>query len=85
MSGWISGRSEGHTSSVILSEAKDLCTPGQLHRSFAAKDAAQDDKFCCPVSFYCVNSAGRPVSRSMRFAIGGWVENRLPKFIPRNG
>ena len=34
---------------------------------------------------YCVNSAGRPVSRSIRLAIGGWVENRLPKFIPRNG
>src|SRR5206468_1221654 len=28
---------------VILSEAKDLCIPSQLHRSFAAKDAAQDD------------------------------------------
>jgi hypothetical protein len=36
-------------------------------------------------SVYCINSAGRPVRRSMRFAIGGWVENRLPKFIPRNG
>ena len=31
---------------VILSEAKDLCTPRQLHRSFAAKNAAQDDKVC---------------------------------------
>jgi Acyl-CoA dehydrogenase, C-terminal domain len=32
---------------VILSEAKDLCTlpvPFKLHRSFAANDAAQDDK-----------------------------------------
>jgi hypothetical protein len=33
---------------VILSarclRAKDLCTSRQLHRSFAAKDAAQDDK-----------------------------------------
>ncbi len=29
---------------VILSEAKNLCTPGQLHRSFAAKRAAQDNK-----------------------------------------
>jgi hypothetical protein len=28
---------------VILSEVKDLCTSGQLHRSFAA-NAAQDDK-----------------------------------------
>jgi len=36
-------------------------------------------------SSYCINSAGLPVRRSMRFAIGGWVENRLPKFIPRNG
>ena len=34
---------------------------------------------------YCMNSAGRPVRRSIRFAIGGWVENKLPKFIPRNG
>ena len=29
---------------VILGEAKDLCAPGQLHRSFAANNAAQDDK-----------------------------------------
>jgi hypothetical protein len=34
---------------------------------------------------YWVNSAGRPVKRSIRFAIGGWVENKLPKFMPRNG
>ena len=34
---------------------------------------------------YWVNSAGRPVRRSIRFAIGGWVENKLPKFMPRNG
>ena len=35
---------------------------------------------------YCiVYSAGRPVSRSIRFAMGGWVENRLPRLIPRNG
>src|SRR5580704_2020311 len=33
---------------------------------------------------YCI-SAGRPVSRSIRLAIGGWVENRLPKLIPRKG
>jgi hypothetical protein len=32
---------------VILSEAKDLCTllaAPKMHRSFAAKNAAQDDK-----------------------------------------
>jgi len=29
--------------SVILSEAKELCAAGQLQRSFAAKNAAQDD------------------------------------------
>ena len=23
--------------------------------------------------------------RSIRFAIGGWVENKLPKFIPSSG
>ena len=38
-----------------------------------------------PASCYCVNSAGRPVNRSMRLAIGGWVENKLPKFIPNRG
>src|SRR5208337_2450523 len=32
--------------------------------------------------FYCINSAGRPVSRSIRLAMGGCVENRLPKLIP---
>ena len=34
---------------VILSEAKDLCTllaAPKMHRSFAAKNAAQDDKPC---------------------------------------
>jgi hypothetical protein len=35
--------------------------------------------------FYCVNSAGLPVSRSMRFAIGGWVENSPAKLIPSSG
>ena len=34
---------------------------------------------------YCWNSAGRPVSRSILMAIGGWVENKLPKFIPKSG
>src|SRR5208283_1665228 len=35
---------------------------------------------------YCPNSAGLPVNRSIRFAVGGWVENKLPKVIPpRNG
>ena len=35
---------------------------------------------------YRPKSAGRPVSRSIRFAVGGWVENRLPKLIPpKNG
>ena len=35
---------------------------------------------------YCRNSAGRPVNRSMRFAVGGCVENRFPKLIPpKNG
>jgi hypothetical protein len=35
---------------------------------------------------YWKNSAGRPVNRSILFAVGGWVENRLPKLIPpRNG
>src|SRR5579864_2637768 len=39
----------GATSSACHPEpqllaAKDLCTPGQLHRSFAAKNAAQADK-----------------------------------------
>ncbi len=35
---------------------------------------------------YCPNSAGLPVNRSIRFAVGGWVENKLPKLIPpRNG
>jgi hypothetical protein len=33
----------GLPSIVILSNAKDLCTPSQLHRSFAADNAAQDD------------------------------------------
>ena len=28
---------------VNLSEAKDLCSPRGLHRSFAANNAAQDD------------------------------------------
>lgn len=28
------------------------------------------------------SSAGRPVSRSMRLAIGGWVENRFAKLTP---
>ena len=32
-----------------------------------------------------MNSAGRPVNLSIRFAVGGCVENRLPKLIPRNG
>src|SRR5208282_6853470 len=35
---------------------------------------------------YWENSAGLPVRRSILFAVGGWVENRLPKLIPpRNG
>ena len=37
---------------------------------------------------YCINSAGLPVRRSILFAIGGWVENRLanvPALTPRNG
>src|SRR6516165_7744867 len=34
---------------------------------------------------YCWNSAGRPVKRSIRFAIGGWVEKRFPKLIPSSG
>ena len=34
---------------------------------------------------YGSNSAGRPVSLSMRLAIGGWVENRLEKSTPSNG
>ena len=55
-------------------------------RSFAAKNAAQEDKGVEGRGLaYCVNSAGRPVRRSMRLAIGGCVENRLPKFIPING
>jgi hypothetical protein len=39
-------RTEGARSIVILSAAKDLSIlrcGGELHRSFAAKDAAQDD------------------------------------------
>jgi hypothetical protein len=31
---------------------------------------------------YRPKSAGLPVKRSIRFAVGGWVENRLPKLIP---
>ena len=35
---------------------------------------------------YWKNSAGRPVNRSILFAVGGCVENRLPKLIPpKNG
>jgi hypothetical protein len=34
---------------------------------------------------YCVNSAGRPVNRSILFAIGGCVENKLAKFTPTSG
>jgi len=35
---------------------------------------------------YWKNSAGLPVNRSILFAVGGWVENRLPKLIPpKNG
>ena len=36
-------------------------------------------------NYYWVNSAGRPVRRSIRFAIGGCVENKLPRFIPSSG
>jgi len=31
------------------------------------------------------SSAGRPVNRSIRLAMGGWVENRLAKSIPSSG
>lgn len=34
---------------------------------------------------YWKNSAGWPVSRSMRLAMGGCVENRFPKFTPNSG
>src|SRR6185437_10562091 len=32
--------------------------------------------------FYCCVCDGRPTSRSMRLAIGGWVEKRLAKLAP---
>jgi hypothetical protein len=35
---------EGRSPIVVLSEAKDLCICAELHRSFAAKNAAQDDR-----------------------------------------
>jgi hypothetical protein len=38
------GDTEDTPSFVILSEVKDLCNPGRVHRSFAAKNATQDDK-----------------------------------------
>ena len=41
---------EFRISAVILSEAKNLCNPlgaGKLHRSFATKTAAQDDRAFC--------------------------------------
>src|ERR1700751_1275216 len=38
-----------------------------------------------PVYATRLNSAGRPVSRSIRLAIGGCVENRLPTLKPSNG
>jgi hypothetical protein len=34
---------------------------------------------------YGSRSAERPVNRSIRLAIGGWVENRLEKFTPSSG
>jgi len=35
---------------------------------------------------YCPNSAGLPVNRSILLAVGGWVENKLPKLMPpKNG
>jgi len=35
-----------------------------------------------PRAHYCPNSAGLPVKRSILLAVGGCVENRLPKLIP---
>lgn len=40
------------------------------------------------IASYCMYSAGLPVSRSIRFATGGCVENKpanMPAFMPRNG
>jgi len=57
-------------------------------RTRQTRDSSADRRDQCwgRVLFaYWVNSAGRPVRRSIRFAIGGWVENKLPKFMPRNG
>jgi hypothetical protein len=34
-----------HRCAAMLSEAQDYVAPGKLHRSFAAKTAAQEDKF----------------------------------------
>jgi hypothetical protein len=77
---------------VIPSEARDLgfaCDATKPEREYAR--ILQLPKLLVPSSqkleagSHCINSAGLPVSRSIRFAIGGCVENKLPKFIPNSG
>jgi hypothetical protein len=74
------GRATRHVGKEVFSHAISL-------RRQLPNDTPEVGLSPGPRSFrhYCMNSAGRPVRRSIRFAIGGWVEKRLPKFIPSNG
>lgn len=54
-------------------------------RAQVPHDVREDRRQTRTKNIYCVNSAGLPVSFSIRLAIGGCVENRFPKFIPKKG
>ena len=71
--------------SEVVTEVMEAVTRSRQHSGRPVLlEAAGNFKFRM-LSAYCVNSAGLPVSRSILLAIGGCVENKLPKFIPSKG
>jgi len=68
---------------VILSEARTCSSAANATRlnQFEIKDLSP-----VPAPYpACRNSDGRPVRRSILFAIGGCVENKFPMFTPSKG